>query len=96
MAIDFYDINDRGFKNRLFCLTEADFEKIRDVLKDYKKRTGLEIDLYGKTRINYDHIKLIIDLLEQLVDKDHNSDKRIIEIKEGFKNIRNDLVAIGD
>jgi hypothetical protein len=99
MALDFYNISDKGFKSVLFSLNDLEFETLYPVLSQLKKLTGTVIDQYGKTRLHYDHVQLIVQLIDThraLSNLDDKLNKRLLAIKEKFSSIDADLVAIGD
>jgi len=96
MAVEFYDLNDKSLRDCIFQLYDPDFEKLQSVLAEYKKLTGLSIDQFGDTHIHEDHVKLIVELIEESLTNNHHSDLQLLQIKKKFKeNIRN-LIAIGD
>jgi hypothetical protein len=95
MAVEFYDINDRSSKIVLFSLNDQDFEALEPVLNEYKKKTGLIIDQYGNTRIHSDHTRLIVDLIDEYLSNSRLNN-RLLEIKEKLRNIKCDLLAVGD
>jgi len=96
MAVEFYPADDKNQKNFLFQLTDSDFEKLQDVLVEYKKRTGLTIDRYKTTRIHEGHVKLLVELTEKILANIHRPDLQLIQIKEKFKGNIKDLIAVGD
>ena len=94
MAVDFYHISDKAFKNRLFSFDDNDFEKLQPVLSQFKNLTGLVIDQYDDTRVSYDHIKLIIKLID--VQLSNIPSKDLSNIKDKFLIAESDVIAIGD
>jgi len=100
MAVEFYEITGERGKKILFTFDNQDFEILEDTLSVFKKKTGLDIDQYGTTRIAQGHIRLIMDLIElQLNDVYSGAGKsreRLLEIMKKLMQAKSDLLAIGD
>jgi hypothetical protein len=96
MAVEFYDLNDKNLQRCIFQLNESDFEKLQNVLAEYKKLTGLIIDQYGNTRIHEDHVKLIVKLIDKSLVNNYHPDLQLLQIKENFNSNIKNLIAVGD
>jgi hypothetical protein len=83
----------------LFSLNDLEFETLNPILPQLKKLSGIVIDQYGKTRLHYDHVQLIVQLIDAhraLLNPDDKLSKRLLAVKKKFSSIDADLVAIGD
>ncbi len=98
MALDFYNISDRGLKQRLFKLTDVDMESLANVLREYRKATGLRIDEYGTTKISQGHVELIIKLLNNNLTQAYlkpSIKERLSDIAKQFSQSKEGLIAVG-
>ncbi|WP_175404132.1 hypothetical protein [Mucilaginibacter sp. PPCGB 2223] len=99
MALDFYNISDSSLQQRLFELTEVDIYNLIEVLNEYRRLSGLQIDEYGTTRISQDHIELIIQLLSDYLKKARlnvSVRERLSDIITRFSQSKEGLMAVGD
>ncbi len=73
MALDFF-INKT--EKHLFSLESYKYNHLEEIFTNFKYRTGIYIDEYGDSRLNIGDQKLIIQLINEYVEKtDLNKNK---------------------
>jgi hypothetical protein len=101
MALDFYDLNDIKFEEKLFDLSEFEFGVMEFIFIELHKRTGIHIDFYGTCRLYSDHIKIIIEMMENHISslrEMHDNSIAIIlrDIMKKLLNAANGVIIVGD
>lgn len=101
MAIDFYGLSDVKLTNKLFSLSEIEFDLLESSLSKFEKKTGVLIDAYATTKLYPDHVKLIIEILNieiLLQEKSKNKDmKRLLDnIKKKLLTTNDGLIIVGE
>jgi L-asparaginase/Glu-tRNA(Gln) amidotransferase subunit D len=102
MALDFYDINDNKRINKLFCLSESDFELLDKALLKLKQVSGLIIDFYGTTKVHKAHIQSILEYTEIAIANlnDFGNDKikkeALLRIGSHFRAVKDGFLIVGD
>ena len=97
MAIDFYDLLDANKKKILFEISQDDFDEIEFAFSRLRKKTGVYIDAYGKSRIYRNHVELLVSFMAESM-KEATSDKRKIlsETIAKFKIVDKGFLTEGD
>lgn len=67
MAIEFYNIDDIGLENKLFEISQTDFDYLDDILMKLTQVSGIVIDLYGRTVVYGDHVQYLINNLRDFL-----------------------------
>ena len=93
MAIDFYALESKDYTELLFQVEEAELLKIEEVLSEFEKITGIHIDPYGKTRLHYDFIILLIEMLEKFEQR-NSSNKHKREATLEAKRFKDKLLSV--
>ncbi len=100
MALDFYDINDTRFKQRLFGFSEQDIEVLDEALSELKRVSGVVIDPYKTSRIQSAHIKLLASYIKKSIDEINKKEilkiSRLNKIYAYLINVRDGFITVGD
>lgn len=97
MAIDFYDLLDGNRKKILFKISQDDFDEIEFVFSYLKKKTGVYIDAYGKSRIYRDHVEMLVSFMtECMKESSSNKGKILSETITKFKTVDKGFLTEGD
>lgn len=96
MAVEFYDINDRGLSKVFFIWTDSDLQLLEPVLIKYRQQTGLNIDPYGTTRIHIDHIKLLIKLIDEYKRLNQPTNAQWGKLRNDLSSLNSDIIVVGD
>ncbi|SEO38628.1 hypothetical protein [Mucilaginibacter sp. OK283] len=97
MAIDFYDLLDTNKKKILFEISQDDFDEIEFAFSRLRKKTGVYIDAYGKSRIYRNHVELLVSFMTESM-KEATLDKRktLSETIAKFKIVDKGFLTEGD
>jgi transcriptional antiterminator Rof (Rho-off) len=97
MAIDFYDLLDANKKKILFEISQDDFDEIEFAFSRLRKKTGVYIDAYGKSRIYRNHVELLVSFMTESM-KEATLDKRktLSETIAKFKIVDKGFLTEGD
>jgi len=97
MAIDFYDLLDANKKKILFQISQDDFDEIEFVFSHLKKKTGVYIDPYGKSRIYRSHVEMLVSFMtESMKEAASNKRKILSETIIKFKTVDQGFLTEGD
>ena len=64
MAIEFYKLSDHKRVKVLFQYEVQQLELLEYVWEQLAQKTGVQIDFYSTTRLYFDHVVLLIEILE--------------------------------
>lgn len=93
MGLDFYNLSDLQRRNKLFEITEQEFEEIGSLIANHN--IGVEIDPYGTTRLHPSHVTKILDILNSKL-KNGKSNKLIMRIHDQLSAFSDGFLVIGD
>jgi hypothetical protein len=97
MAIDFYDLLDGNKIKVLFEISQDDFDEIEFVFSYLRKKTGVYIDPYGKSRIYRSHVKLLVSFMSESVKESASNKRKILsETIAKFKTVDQGFLTEGD
>jgi hypothetical protein len=99
MALDLYHLTDLRSTNRICSLDDKELQTLEPSLVELKKRTGVTLDLYGKTRLHPNQIEAIRRYLSvkqsQNLDEYKSEDLPTVILKK-LSLFGDGLIAIGD
>lgn len=97
MAIDFYDLLDTNKKKVLFEISQDDFDEMAFAFSHLRKKTGVYIDPYGKSRIYRNHVELFVSFMtESMKEAASNKRKILSETILKFKTVDEGFLTEGD